>query len=240
MASSVEIEGLVVKRGDFTLRVDELSVAPREVFALLGETGAGKTILLEAIAGAYALEWGRILVDGADMACVSPQHRNLGVLYQGCALFPHLTVRENIGYGLRMRGVSREEARTRVDEQLRIFGIEKIAERFPGVISGGESQRAALARALVVKPELLLLDEPFSALDPTTKRRLYDLMDEIHERFDCTIVFVTHDFNEAIRLADRVGVVLDGRLRAVMPAGNLMGGECDSRAAAFLGRDISH
>lgn len=240
MARSIEIEGLVVTRGDFTLAVDALSIRKREVFALLGETGAGKTMLLEAIAGAYPLEHGRILFDGKDAANIPPQRRGLGILYQDCALFPHMTVRENIGYGLKMRGVPRDEIRARVDEQLRAFRIEKIADRFPGVISGGESQRAALARALVMQPELLLLDEPFSALDPATKRRLYQLIDEIHARFDCTIVFVTHDFNEAIRLADRVGVVLSGRLRAVMPADDLLEGECSAEVAAFLGRDISH
>lgn len=240
MASSVDVEGLVVTRGDFTLVVDSLSVGKREVFALLGETGAGKTILLEAIAGAYPLEQGRILFDGVDVAPVPPQRRNIGVLYQDCALFPHLSVRENIGYGLRMRKVPRAEIRRRVDEQLRVFGIEKIADRFPGVISGGESQRAALARALVMRPRLLLLDEPFSALDPATKQRLYTLVKEIHMRFDCTIIFVTHDFNEAATLADRVGVVLDGRLCAVMSACDLLEGECDKRVAAFLGRDISH
>ena len=240
MASSVDVEGLVVTRGDFTLAVDSLSIGKREVFALLGETGAGKTILLEAIAGAYPLERGRILFDGVDVASTSPQCRNLGVLYQDCALFPHLTVRENIGYGLKMGRIPRAEIRRRVDEQLRVFGIERIADRFPGVISGGESQRAALARALVMQPQLLLLDEPFSALDPATKRRLYSLIKEIHARFDCTIVFVTHDFSEAATLADRVGIVLDGRLRTIMPACELLEGECDERVAAFLGRDIPH
>lgn len=236
MAGSVQIEGLRVVRGDFTLTVDSLSIMPREVFAILGETGSGKTVLMEAIAGAFPLDEGRILLNGVDVDEIAVQHRSLGVVYQDYALFPHMTVRENIAYGLRMHGVSSAEIKHRVDRQLELFSIAHIADRYPGIISGGESQRTALARALVLEPEILLLDEPFSALDPTTKQRMYAVLHDIHQRFDCTIVLVTHDFNEAVQLADRVGVVLNGQLRAVAEASSLFDAGYDEDVRRFLGR----
>lgn len=230
------IRDLTVTRGTFTLHVDELEIAPREVFAILGRTGAGKTVLMEAIAGAFPFDGGVVLLDGKNAETLPIQQRHMGVVYQDHALFPHMTVRDNIAYGLRMNGYPRDEIERRVQSQLELFGIEGIADKHPGIISGGESQRTALARALVLQPEILLLDEPFSALDPSTKGRMYDTVRNIHSRFDCTIVFVTHDFNEAAMLADRVGVVLDGRLRCILPASELFDAACDSDVAAFLGR----
>ena len=237
MAGSVEIRNLRVRRGAFELAVDRLSVFPREVFSILGETGAGKTVLMEAIAGAFPIDEGAILLDGKDVESLPIQQRHLGIVYQDYALFPHMTVRENVGYGLRMNGFSRDEIERRVSAQMELFGIDGIADKHPGIISGGEAQRTALARALVLQPEILLLDEPFSALDPSTKERMYDTVRDIHERFDCTIVFVTHDFNEAAMLADRVGIVLEGRLRAILPAQELFEAECEPDVAAFLGRE---
>lgn len=236
MPGSVDILGLRVARGAFELIVDEVHVAPREVFAILGTTGSGKTVLLESIAGAFPVDDGRILLDGKDVETLPVQQRHLGIVYQDYALFPHMTVRDNIAYGLRMSGCSAGETRARVDAQLTLFSIEHIADKYPGIISGGESQRTALARALVLEPDILLLDEPFSALDPATKARMYDTIRDVHERFDCTIVFVTHDFNEAAALADRVGVVLNGRLREVVPASELFTAAHDDDVARFLGR----
>lgn len=236
MAGSILIEGLRVSRGSFTLEVPRLAVEPREVFAVLGETGAGKTVLLEAVAGAFPLEAGHILLDGKDVGSLPVQQRHLGIVYQDHALFPHMTVRENIGYGLRMGGVPADEAARRTDRMLELFSIGHIADKHPGIISGGESQRTALARALVLEPDILLLDEPFSALDPTTKARMYETVQDVHRRFDCTIVFVTHDFAEARMLAERIGIVLDGRLRAVCAADDLFDQEFDADIARFLGR----
>lgn len=236
MPGSIDIEGLRVSRGSFTLSVDRLSIAPREVFAILGTTGSGKTVLMESIAGAFPVDEGRILLDGKSVDSLPVQQRHLGIVYQDYALFPHMTVRENIAYGLRMNGYSTAEARERVDAQLALFSIEHIADRYPGIISGGESQRTALARALALEPDILLLDEPFSALDPATKDRMYETMRSVHERFDCTIVFVSHDFNEAITLADRIGVVLGGRLCTVLPADELFDADVDDDVRYFLGR----
>lgn len=218
------------------MTVPELSIAPGEVFAILGTTGSGKTVLLEAIAGAFPLEKGEVLIDGTPASEMAVQDRGLGILYQDHALFPHMTVRQNIEYGTRVRGVSAREAKEKSNELMEIFGIEGIAESHPGAISGGESQRTALSRALIVEPDVLLLDEPFSALDPATKKRLYSVLADVHERFGCTMVFVTHDFNEAHGLADRVGIVLDGKLRTVCEASALFQREgMDEDVMAFLG-----
>ena len=237
MAGSVHIKNMKARRGAFCLSIDELSITPREVFAVVGETGAGKTVLLEAIAGAFPLEDGAILLDGKNVSTLPVQQRHLGILYQDHALFPHLTVRDNIGYGLKMAKTPKSEINERVDEMLALFGIEHIAHRYPGVISGGEGQRTALARALVMRPQILLLDEPFSALDPTTKQKMYSLLKHVHEQFDCTIVFVTHDFNEATQLADRVGIILDGSLQATCSSSELFTATFDPAVRAFLGRD---
>lgn len=234
---SVRIEGLTVRRGSFQLCVDELFIEPREVFAILGSTGSGKTVLMESIAGAFPLSEGRILLDGKNVGTLPVQQRHLGIVYQDYALFSHMSVYENIAYGLSMNGCAADEVRERVEEMLELFGISHIADRYPGVISGGESQRVALARALVLRPGVMLLDEPFSALDPAAKRRMYETFRRIHERFDCTIVLVTHDFNEAQTLADRVGVVLDGRLRVVRSAKDLFEDESDEDVRFFLGME---
>lgn len=236
MAGSIHIENLEVSRGVFTLFVDTLEIKPREVFAILGETGAGKTVLLETIAGAFHADSGKLLLDGKDIDTLPIQQRHLGIVYQDYALFPHMTVRENIAYGLKMNDVPEDEAKARVDAQLDLFGIKHIAERLPGVISGGESQRCALARALVLEPDILLLDEPFSAVDPATKERMYRTIRAIHREYDCTIVFVTHDFNEAKILADRVGIVLAGELRAAIDADEMFTAQLENDVLKFLGR----
>lgn len=232
---ALSIRGLHVERGTFALDVDELDIRGGEVFAILGRTGSGKTVLLETVAGAFEPQRGRVELDGVDLRRVPVRERGLGVVYQDQALFPHMTVARNIGYGLRMRRLPADEVDRRVGEMLELFGIAHIADKRPGVISGGEAQRTALARALVLEPEVLLLDEPFSALDPTTKESMYATVEKVHRRFGSTIVFVTHDFHEAMRLADRVGVVLGGRLRTVVPADELFARDHDADVREFLG-----
>ena len=235
MAGSIDIRGLRVTRGEFTLTVDELAINAGEIFAILGTTGSGKTVLMESIAGAYPIDEGAILLDGEDIEALPIQQRHLGILYQDYALFPHMTVRDNIAYGLKHSRPRRHDITERVDEMLALFGIEHLADRFPGVISGGESQRTALARALVLRPGTLILDEPFSALDPTTKLQMYAMLREVHVSFGCTIVFVTHDFTEAQPLADRVGIIRDGRLRCVVAADALFDDEHAPEVKQFLG-----
>lgn len=235
MPGRIDIHGLRVTRGEFTLEVGELSVNEGEIFAVLGTTGSGKTVLMESIAGAFPVSDGSILLDGKNIEALPIQQRHLGILYQDYALFPHMTVRDNIAYGLKRKRPRPHDISEQVAEMLQLFGIEHLADRLPGVISGGESQRAALARALVMRPEILILDEPFSALDPTTKKQMYGMLRSVHARFGCTIVFVTHDFNEAQTLADRVGVILDGKLRCVVEASRLFDDEHAPEVKRFLG-----
>ena len=235
MAGRIDVKDLRVTRGEFTLKVDSLSVEEREIFAILGTTGSGKTVLMESIAGAFPIDSGIIMLDGKSIDDLPVQQRHLGILYQDYALFPHMTVQDNITYGLKRQRLRPHDIDVQVKAIMQTFGIEHLAQRFPGVISGGESQRTALARALVLRPEILILDEPFSALDPTTKRQMYEMLRRVHEDFSCTIVFVTHDFHEAQTLADRVGIILDGELRCVVSADQLFDeGHCDE-VKRFLG-----
>ena len=237
MAGRIDIEGLRVTRGEFTLEVDAMSVNEGEIFAILGTTGSGKTVLMESIAGAYPINEGAILLDGKNIEGLPIQQRHLGILYQDYALFPHMTVRENIAYGLKRMRPRPADIDEQVDAMLNLFGIQHLADRYPGVISGGESQRTALARALVMHPDILILDEPFSALDPTTKKQMYAMLQDLHTRFGCTIVFVTHDFREAQTLADRVGIILDGRLRCVVDACDLFDESHSNEVRHFLGME---
>ena len=235
MAGRIEVKDLRVIRGDFTLEVEELTINEREIFAILGTTGSGKTVLMESIAGAFPVNDGSILLDGKNIDSLPIQQRHLGILYQDYALFPHMTVWDNIAYGLKRQRPRTHDIDEQVSNMLHLFGIEYLAERFPGVISGGESQRVALARALVLHPEILILDEPFSALDPTTKKQMYEMLRSVHKNFDCTTVFVTHDFHEAQTLADRVGIVLNGRLRCIVDAKCLFDEEHAPEVKHFLG-----
>ena len=235
MPGRIDIHDLRVTRGEFTLEVSELSVYEREIFAILGTTGSGKTVLMESIAGAFPIDGGTILLDGKSIDALPIQQRHLGILYQDYALFPHMTVRDNIAYGLKRMRPRPHDIDEPVSAMLKLFNIEYLADRFPGVISGGESQRTALARALVMRPEILILDEPFSALDPTTKKQMYEMLRDVHARFECTIVFVTHDFHEAQTLANRVGIILDGKLRCIVDADSLFDDEHAPEVKRFLG-----
>ena len=236
-AADISISNMCVERGTFTLRIDELHIAPHEVFAILGTTGSGKTVLMESIAGVFNPACGCVCIDGVPVHEIEVSQRHIGMLYQDYALFPHMSVYENIAYGLRRHKVAEDEIDRRVQSMLEMFNIERIKDRFPGVISGGEAQRTALARALILQPRVLLLDEPFSALDPVTKAHMYDMFRAIKSEFDCTIVLVTHDFNEAQVLADRVGVVLDGELQLVCTSQDLFVREHNDKTKRFLGLD---
>ena len=193
--------------------------------------------MLEAISGMFPGDTGEILFDGTEVRKIPIDERKLGIVYQDHGLFPHMKVKDNIGYGLKMHRISGKEQERRIKELLEMLCISHIKDQYPGTLSGGESQRIALARALALKPQLLLLDEPFSALDPSTRRELYGELRKIHSCFGCTIIFVTHDFEEARMLADRVAILLEGQLKVVMSVDEMDSGSFGRDVEVFLGRE---
>jgi len=211
----IAIRGLKVDLGGFLLQDINLSVEPGEYFILLGPTGAGKTVLLEAIAGLHPLLDGSISVDGAEVTRLKPEKRGIGIVYQDQVLFPHMSVEQNIAFGLKSTKCPREEIATRVRRMAELIGITDLLARDPTTLSGGEKQKVALARALVTEPRVLMLDEPLSALDPETKENLQHELAEVHRRLKVTMIHVTHDFEEAIAVGDRVAVINEGRIAQV-------------------------
>jgi len=198
--------------GDFHLKDVTLDVQQGEYFIVLGPTGAGKTVLLETIAGLYRAQSGEIWLNGRDVASLEPEKRGIGFVYQDYVLFPHLSVIDNITFGLRQRGKSRKEAEAEAGWVVEALGISHLLKRNPKTLSGGERQKVALARALVIKPDVLLLDEPLSALDQEARESVQRELREIHSRFKLTIIHVTHDFEEAVALGNRIAVLGDGRI----------------------------
>jgi len=208
----ITIKELCVDLGGFQLNDITLDVQEGEYFIILGPTAAGKTILLETIAGIYPAKSGEIWLNSHDVTRVEPEKRGIGFVYQDHVLFPHLSVMNNITFGLRRRGMSRKQAKTEAEWAVELLGISYLLERKPDTLSGGEKQKVALARALVIKPQVMLLDEPLSALDPETKESVQRELREIHDRLKLTIIHVTHDFEEAVALGDRIAVIGNGRI----------------------------
>lgn len=211
----LQVEDLDVAVGGFVLRGIDLELACGEYFVLLGPTGAGKTILLETIAGLYAPRGGRIVLEGRELTGLPPEERAIGLVYQDYALFPHLSLGENLAFGLRARRLGRSAILKRVEALAGLLGIGALLERHPSELSGGEAQRGALARALAVAPRLLLLDEPLSALDPQTRHSLQRELARVHRELGTTTLHVTHDFEEAVSLGERIGVMREGEILQV-------------------------
>ncbi len=208
----LSVQGVEVVAGKFRLSGIDLATGAGEYLVLLGPTGAGKTILLETIAGLRRVQRGEIRLNGKDVTRLPPERRNIGFVYQDYALFPHLPVAANIAFGLRLR----REGKTEIERKVRwissLIGIDELLHRRIDGLSGGERQRVALARALVLSPRALLLDEPLSALDPQYREELQRVLARIHRELSPTTVHVTHDFEEAISLGDRVAVMEGGRI----------------------------
>ncbi len=211
----IVIKNLKVDVGDFLLQDINLTINSGEYFIILGPTGAGKTILLEAIAGLYPVLGGEVWIDGKEVIRLSPEKRRIGIVYQDYMLFSHLSVEENIAFGLKLRKCHKGKVKEKVNDIAEVMGITHLLHRKPQSLSGGEKQKVALARALVVEPAVLLLDEPLSALDPETKERMQSTLRDVHRRVGITVIHVTHDFEEAIALGHRVAVLNDGRVAQV-------------------------
>ena len=206
----IRLEGVAVKVGRFQLQDLALEVPQGGYGLVIGPTGSGKTTLLEAVAGHIPLRAGRVLLRGADVSSEAPEHRRIGFVYQHYHLFPHLTVAENIGYGVRRE--TADVRRNRTHELGELLHLTPLLERGIEGLSGGEQQRVALARALAPRPSILLLDEPFAAVDPATRRELRRELRSLHEREGITTLQVTHDFEDAMRLGDVVAVLAGGRI----------------------------
>lgn len=211
----LKIENLRVEMGGFRLKDINLEIAEGEYFILLGPTAAGKTVLLEAVAGLNPVKQGRIILNGEDITNFSPEKRGVSLVYQDHVLFPHLSVKNNITYGLRLRKMLDGHIKASLDWLNDLLGIGYLLERRPDSLSGGERQKVALARALSVKPRVLLLDEPLSALDPESREKVQLELKSLHRSLESTIIHVTHDFEEAMSLGMRMGVIGDGRIQQV-------------------------
>jgi sulfate transport system ATP-binding protein len=227
----------VTKRyGDF-LALDDVSVeiASGSLTALLGPSGSGKSTLLRVIAGLEAPDAGTVLLEGADVTHVAPQRRGIGFVFQHYAAFKHLSVRENVAFGLRVRKRAKSEIGAKVDELLEIVGLAGYQQRYPSQLSGGQRQRMALARALAVEPKVLLLDEPFGALDANVRAELRAWLKRLHDEVHVTTVLVTHDQEEAMELADSIVVLNAGRVEQVGAPRELYDAPANDFVMGFLG-----
>jgi ABC-type sugar transport system ATPase subunit len=210
----IELQRLYLKVGDFKLSDISLRINEGEYFVLLGPTGAGKTLLMECIAGLHQAK-GRIFLNGTEMTHLPPEKRNIGYVPQDYALFPFLSVKENIVSGLRFKKIPEPKVARMINRITAILDLDKIMDRSPRNLSGGEKQRVALARALATEPQFLLLDEPYSSLDAGMRRQLWVQMHNLHRELKKTCLHITHDLEEAFTLGARIAVMIDGRIEQV-------------------------
>lgn len=228
----IEIESLSRKWKNFALDNLSLKIESGEYFVILGPTGAGKTLLLELIAGFHSPDSGRILIDGKEVTHLPPEKHDLVFVYQDYSLFPHMSVKKNIEFGMRMKKIKSQEKLLEIANYLK---ITHLLNRYPLKLSGGEQQRVALARALVTDPKILLLDEPLSALDPRTQESARELLLDLHKKKKLTVIHITHDQTEARIMADRIAIVMDGKLMQVGVPEEIFEKPVDSRVANFVG-----
>ncbi|MEF8886364.1 MAG: ABC transporter ATP-binding protein [Haloarculaceae archaeon] len=236
MAESVTLEG-VTKRFDETLAVDDVSltVEPGETVGLVGPSGCGKTTTLRTVAGFETPSEGRVLFDGEEVTHVPPEQRNVGLVFQSYALFDNMTVKENVEFGLKMRGMPEADRADRAAEMLELLDIGGMGDRDPTTLSGGQQQRVGLARALAIEPRVLLLDEPMTGLDAKLKTRLQEEIGSLLEEIDVTSLYVTHDQAEAMVMCDRIAVMNDGRIEQVGTPAEIYERPANGFVAEFVG-----
>lgn len=234
---SLRIDGVSKYFGAFrAVNAVDLDIRKGEFLTLLGPSGSGKTTLLMMIAGFLDITSGDIALDGSSIADVPAEKRNFGMVFQGYALFPHMTVRDNIGYALSVRKRPEAEIRARVGEMLELVQLQDFANRKPGQLSGGQQQRVALARALCFAPPVLLLDEPLGALDKKLRVEVQEQLKDIHRRVGTTFIYVTHDQEEALSMSDRIVIMRDGAIEQVGSPQELYERPATRFAASFLGK----
>ncbi len=231
----LDIKNLTADLGEFSLKGVDLHVDKGEYSVILGPTGTGKTILLEVIAGVYPVDGGSIHVNGQDITGLPPKDRSVSMVYQDYMLFPHLTIEENIRFGLEAENYPEEEISKRVDRFVDLLDISDILHRYSRTLSGGERQRATLARGLVMGPDVLLLDEPVSALDVPSQEKIIKELKKIRRETDVTIMHVTHSREEAIRLGDRIAVMNDGKIVQVGKSNQVFKKPISEFVADFVG-----
>ena len=232
----IKLGGLVKRYGEVVaVNGIDLDVPGGEFFTMLGPSGCGKTTTLRLIAGFERPDEGEILLDGIDMSSTPPHRRNVNTVFQSYALFPHKTVEENVGFGLRYKKVSKADATRRVGEAMELVRLGGLGHRKPGQLSGGQQQRVALARALVLEPPVLLLDEPLGALDARLRLDLQVELKRIQETLEVTFIYVTHDQDEALTMSDRVAVMRDGNIEQCGPPQQLYEEPSTAFVANFLG-----
>jgi sulfate transport system ATP-binding protein len=232
----ISVSSVSKRYGEFAA-LDGVSVdiAPGSLTALLGPSGSGKSTLLRVIAGLEVPDEGRVVLEDEDVTTLPPQRRDIGFVFQHYAAFKHLSVRENVAFGLKVRKRPKAEVKAKVDELLGIVGLAGYQERYPSQLSGGQRQRMALARALAIEPKLLLLDEPFGALDANVRAELRAWLRRLHEEVHVTTVLVTHDQEEAMELADRIVVLNRGRIEQAGAPRELYDAPANDFVMGFLG-----
>jgi putative spermidine/putrescine transport system ATP-binding protein len=234
--SFLSIQGLHKSYGATPIFSDiNCEINQGEFITLLGPSGCGKSTLLRCIAGLTEVNGGRILLDGDDLLPLKPQQRGIGMVFQSYALFPNMTVEQNVAFGLRMQKVSANESAQRVKQVLELVELNDFAARYPHQLSGGQCQRVALARSLVTRPRLLLLDEPLSALDARIRKHLREQIRSIQQELKLTTIFVTHDQEEALTMSDRIVLMNAGRIVQSGVATELYSAPVDAFAAGFIG-----
>ena len=235
-ANAIVVSGANKRYGDFAALVNVDFVVPQgSLTALLGPSGSGKSTLLRAIAGLDQPDSGTVVINGRDVTGVPPQRRGIGFVFQHYAAFKHLNVRDNVAFGLRIRKLRKPEIDAKVDNLLEVVGLTGFQRRYPGQLSGGQRQRMALARALAVDPQVLLLDEPFGALDAKVREDLRSWLRRLHDEVHVTTVLVTHDQSEALDVADRIAVLNKGRIEQVGAPTQVYDSPANPFVMSFLG-----
>jgi sulfate transport system ATP-binding protein len=233
---SIEIKDINKKFGDFVALEDvSLDIPTGQLTALLGPSGGGKSTLLRIIAGLESADTGTVHIEGVEATHLPPQKRNVGFVFQHYAAFKHMSVAKNVAFGLEIRKRSKQETARRVEELLELVHLSQFSHRLPSQLSGGQRQRMALARALAVEPTVLLLDEPFGALDAKVRKELRDWLRRLHDEVHVTTVFVTHDQEEALEVADEIVVINDGRIEQIGSPDQLYDEPANNFVMSFLG-----
>lgn len=211
----LEIKNLSVNLEKFFLNDVNLSLRNGEYFVIIGKSGTGKTVFLETIAGRYDITDGSISKSKKELSNLSPEDRDIGFVYQNYELFSHMKVSENIAFPLKFQKLTKLEINNKTKEMMDVLGVTHLKDRYPKDLSGGEKQRVAIGRSIIKSPKLLLLDEPFSALDYLTKESVKDILKDIHKSFKPTVIHVTHDLKEAIYFADRIGIIKENTIKKI-------------------------